>query len=92
MLILFTKKVNNIHVYVLQKSSKVEALPLVFATFSKGKERRMFGFLLYGEAQEMRAIDKRWKEGVTTGREKRGVWFPVIQSILAALGGSADLE
>lgn len=99
--------------YILQTSSKVEALhkdfsirqsmlprnlfpglklPLVFATFTKEKERRMFGFLLYREAQEMRAIDKRWKEAVTTGREKRGVWFPVIQSILAALGGSADLE
>lgn len=99
--------------YILQTSSKVEALhkdfsirqsllprnlfpglklPLVFATFTKEKERRMFGFLLYREAQEMRAIDKRWKETVTAGRESRGVWFPVIQSILNALGGSADLD
>lgn len=67
-------------------------LPLVFATFTKEKERRMFGFLLYREAQEMRAIDKRWKEVVTSGRESRGVWFPVVQSILSALGGSADLD
>lgn len=68
------------------------SLPLVFATFTKEKERRLFGFFLYKEAQEMRAIDKRWKETVTVGRDRRGVWFPVVQSILAALGGAGDLD
>lgn len=67
-------------------------LPLVFATFTKERERRLFGFLLYREAQEMRQIDKRWKETVTAGRERRGVWFPVVQAILCALGGTGDLE
>lgn len=67
-------------------------LPLVFATFTKEKERKLFGFLLYREAQEMRAIDKRWKETVTAGREQRGVWFPVVRQILKSLGGSANLE
>lgn len=67
-------------------------LPLVFATFTKEKERRLFGFLLYREAQEIRAIDKRWKETITVGRERRGVWFPVVSQILAALGGSAELD
>lgn len=67
-------------------------LPLVFATFTKEKERKLFGFLLYREAQEMRAIDKRWKDTVTDGRERRGVWFPVVSQILAALGGAAELE
>lgn len=67
-------------------------LPLVFATFTKERNRRLFGFLLYNEAQEMRAIDKRWTELVTVRRDPRGVWFPVVEEILNELGGDAGLE
>lgn len=67
------------------------SLPLCFATFTKERERRLFGFMLYREAQEIAAIDKRWKEAVAGGRDTRGVWFPVVREILQALGGRADL-
>ncbi|WP_298705971.1 class I SAM-dependent methyltransferase [uncultured Variovorax sp.] len=67
-------------------------LPLVFATFTKERDRRLFGFLLYNEAQEMRAIDRRWAELVTARRDRRGVWFPVVEEILNGLGGDAELE
>lgn len=67
------------------------SLPLCFATFTKERERRLFGFMLYREAQEIAAIDKRWKQAVAAGRETRGVWFPVVREILIALGGQADL-
>lgn len=67
-------------------------LPLMFATFTKERERRLFGFLLYNEAQEMRAIEKRWAELVTVRRDRRGVWFPVVEEIMNTLGGDADLE
>lgn len=68
------------------------SLPLCFATFTKERQRRLHGFMLYREAQEIAAIDKRWKQAVATGRDCRGVWFPVVREILQALGGSADLE
>lgn len=68
------------------------SLPLCFATFTKERQRRLFGFMLYREAQEIAAIDKRWKQAVATGRDSRGVWFPVVREILRTLGGSADLE
>lgn len=68
------------------------SLPLVFATFTKERERRLFGFMLYREAQEIRAIDRRWRDMVATGREKRGAWFPVVRQILGELGGAAELD
>jgi site-specific DNA-methyltransferase (adenine-specific) len=68
------------------------SLPLVFATFTKERERRLFGFMLYREAQEIRAIDRRWRDMVATGRDKRGVWFPAVRQILGTLGGAAELE
>lgn len=68
------------------------SLPLCFATFTKERERRLFGFMLYREAQEIAAIDKRWKQAVAAGRDCRGVWFPVVREILRALGGSAELD
>ncbi len=68
------------------------SLPLVFATFTKERNRRLFGFMLYREAQEIRAIKKCWRERVAKGRDAGGVWLPVVREILAALGGSAELE
>lgn len=68
------------------------SLPLVFATFTKERHRRLIGFMLYREAQEIRAIDKCWRDRVAKGREPGGVWLPVVREILASLGGSAELE
>lgn len=67
-------------------------LPLVFATFTKEKTRRLFGFMLYREAQEIRAIDKCWKAMVADGRDQRGTWYPVVREILVTLGGEASLD
>lgn len=64
------------------------SLPLVFATFTKERHRRLIGFMLYREAQEIRAIDKCWRDRVAKGREPGGVWLPVVREILASLGGS----
>ncbi|MGJ7523977.1 N-6 DNA methylase [Variovorax sp. LT1P1] len=67
-------------------------LPLSFVTFTKERTvGRLFGFLLYKEAQEMRAIDPIWKKAVNDTREPRGLWLPIVQSILAALGGEGAL-
>lgn len=67
-------------------------LPLVFATFTKERHRRLFGFMLYREAQEIRAIDARWKDAICGGRDARGTWYPVVREILKALGGEAELD
>lgn len=67
-------------------------LPLVFATFTKEKHRKLFGFLLYREAQEINAVAKCWKPLLVSGRGTRGAWYPVVHEILTALGGEATLE
>lgn len=66
-------------------------LPLVFATFTKDREHRLDGFLLYREAQEIRAIDRRWQQAAAGARDPRGTWFGVVQQVLTALGGEAEL-
>ncbi|PNG49069.1 MULTISPECIES: class I SAM-dependent methyltransferase [unclassified Variovorax] len=68
------------------------SLPLCFATFTKERQRRLHGFMLYREAQEIAAIERRWRLEVASGRDSRGVWFPVVREIFRTLGGSAGLE
>jgi site-specific DNA-methyltransferase (adenine-specific) len=67
-------------------------LQLVFATFTKDRARRLDGFLLYREAQEIRAIEQRWQQAVAGARDTRGTWYGVVHEIIVALGGEADLE
>lgn len=67
-------------------------LPLVFATFTKDRARSLHGFLLYREAQEIKAIDRRWRAMLEQARETAGAWYLVVLEVLAGLGGEADLE
>lgn len=66
-------------------------LPLVFARFVKEQHRRLFGFLLYREAQDMRDLHKPYSQAATQARDARGAWFQVVHTALALLGGEADL-
>ncbi|WP_252374192.1 class I SAM-dependent methyltransferase [Hydrogenophaga sp. 2FB] len=67
-------------------------LPLIFAKFIKEQHRRLFGFLLYREAQDIRELEKGCIKAVTLARDPRGTWRQVVLSTLAALGGEADLK
>jgi adenine-specific DNA-methyltransferase len=67
-------------------------LPLVFARFVKEQHRRLFGFLLYREAQELRQLHKTVQQSVSAGRDRRGAWFQSVRTALASLGGEADLQ
>jgi adenine-specific DNA-methyltransferase len=66
-------------------------LPLVWAKFTKERHRRLFGFLLYREAQEIASIQKCWKKTLVEARDTRGAWYPVVRDVLTSLGGEADL-
>lgn len=67
-------------------------LPLVFARFVKERQRRLFGFLLYREAQDMRELKKAFAATATTARHVGGAWHQVVQAALSTLGGEADLS
>lgn len=66
-------------------------LPLCFVKFVKDRRRRLHGFLLYREAAEMSGLQKCWRQALSTTRSRSGVWYPVVHSVLASLGGEADL-
>lgn len=67
-------------------------LPLVFARFVKEHDRKLFGFLLYRETQEMRQMRKPFAKAAVTERHARGAWHPVVQLALSVLGGEAELS
>jgi len=67
-------------------------LPLVFAKFIKEQHRRLFGFLLYREAQDIRELRAEVAEMAAQTRGRRGAWHQVVESALRALGGEADLS
>jgi site-specific DNA-methyltransferase (adenine-specific) len=67
-------------------------LPLVFAKFTKDRHRRLFGFLLYREAQEIASLQRCWKRTLVEARDNRGAWYPVVRDVLTSLGGEADLS
>lgn len=66
-------------------------LPLCFVKFVKDRRRRLHGFLLYREAAEMSGLQKCWRQALSSTRSHCGVWYPVVRSVLASLGGEADL-
>jgi len=67
-------------------------LPLVFARFVKERHRRLFGFLLYREAQELAEMHKPYRSVASAARDRRGAWFRVVHTALQALGGEAELS
>lgn len=67
-------------------------LPLVFARFVKEHHRRLFGFLLYREAQELAEMHKPYRNVAAAARDRRGAWFRVVHTALQALGGEAELS
>lgn len=67
-------------------------LPLVFAKFTKEEHRRLFGFLLYEQAQEIRKMDKQTRAELEQIRTPGSVWRPVLVSVLERLGGMGSLQ
>ena len=67
-------------------------LPLVFARFVKEQHRRLFSFLLYREAQDVRQLVRAYANDASLARNPRGAWYSVTHAILTSLGGEADLQ
>lgn len=67
-------------------------LPLVFARFVKEQHRKLYGFLLYREAQDMADLHKAYKTAASEARDRRGAWHQVVHAALATLGGEAELQ
>lgn len=64
--------------------------PLVFALFSKDKQRKLFGFALYHEARDVQQLPKDYREYIQAGGGP--VWLNAILAVLKKLGGMAELQ
>lgn len=64
-------------------------LPLCFAQFVKERHGRLIGFALYGEADAVNRLQRRYRALLAAG--ERSAWAAVARAALEALGGCADL-
>ena len=65
------------------------SLPLVFALFSKDRQRTLVGFALYREVADVQCLPDLYREAMAAG--SGSVWRTVIETALARLGGEADI-
>lgn len=66
-------------------------LPIVWAVFSKERSRRLVGFFLYAEADEIARLQKDCRKiAESTGQGQ--TWRTVTHFALKMLGGEADLD
>ncbi len=59
---------------------------LVWAIFRKERLRRMFGFMLYREAAEVKELPKDVKLMLVHGRPRKGAWAAVVDAAIALRG------
>jgi len=66
------------------------SLPLLFAIFSKSRNRTLVGFALYGETTAVQSLAKDYRRilGETTG----AIWKTVVEQALNNLGGEANVS
>lgn len=64
--------------------------PLLFALFEKNAKRRMVGFVLYRECDDLHQMAKPYRE-LLSGHEG-SAWLAVCRMALRRLGGSASLK
>lgn len=67
-------------------------VPLSFYLFTKDFQRRLFGFALFEEAQDVRQLPKRLRLVLTAERPVRRTWSAVVEEAMQMLGGEADLD
>jgi site-specific DNA-methyltransferase (adenine-specific) len=65
--------------------------PLVFAIFTKSRERILVGFAFYHEADSVNRLPKMIRD-ILVQSEGGSVWRRVVEAALKVLGGEADLQ
>lgn len=66
------------------------SMPICFAQFRRGGDRRLFGFALYAEANAVGQIKARYRELLRQG--ETSVWKAIARAALERLGGRASLS
>ena len=64
-------------------------LPLVLATFTRDRQPRLIGMLLYHEANAVEAMPEIYRAALAGGRSG---WHAVVETALSRLGGEATVD
>ncbi len=65
------------------------SMPICFAVFRRGGDRRLFGFALYPQAHSLGRLKRRYRELLRQG--ERSTWAAICRAALERVGGSASL-
>ena len=65
--------------------------PIMFATFTKERNRSMVGFLLYNETDQVSRLPKRYRYLFMGNQSRASLWGELVEQVLTDLGGEADL-
>jgi len=65
--------------------------PLNWVVFTKERQRRLFGFLIYPETAEVKGLSPAAKLLLVQGRPRQSVWGAVVDAAIEAAGGDAEL-
>ncbi|WP_415907096.1 class I SAM-dependent methyltransferase [Oleiharenicola sp. Vm1] len=66
--------------------------PLNWVVFTKERQRRLFGFLIYPETAEVKGMSPGAKLLLVQGRPRQSVWGAVVDAAIEAAGGDAELD
>jgi len=65
--------------------------PIMFATFTKERNRSMVGFLLYDETDQVTRLPKRYRYLFMGNQSRASLWGELVEEVLTDLGGEASL-
>lgn len=68
------------------------SIPLIVATFLKEKHKRLLGFFLYRETQEIKELNKVLQSLARKTKDKTPCWETIVNFCIQSLGGEANLE
>lgn len=68
------------------------SVPIMFAMFSKERQRKLIGFALYDQANAVKRMAKPLRCILINGVERKTSWTALVEYVLTQLGGDAKLE
>lgn len=65
--------------------------PIMFATFTKERNRSMVGFMLYEETDQVARLPKQYRYLFMGNQSRASLWGELVEQVLTDLGGEASL-
>lgn len=66
--------------------------PIVFAMFQKDEKRKLVGFALYHETNDIKRMNKQLRYILINGEPRKTSWRALVEFVLSQFGGRASLD